>query len=131
MLLQGDCAASAGSSSCGGDEPDLEEETRTLAQRARRLVAAKARPHPYPQPYASAALSLTTWRRDCAGGPVAPGWEGGPGAWKCPKDLDLRFMWGWGTQEPTIIRLEELRGALPVLRLESARSRAYVKVKGG
>lgn len=43
-LLAGDCAGSA-SSSCGGDggaeEPELDEETLALAQRARRLVAAK------------------------------------------------------------------------------------------
>ena len=43
-LLAGDCAASV-SSSCGGDggaeEPELDEETLLLAQRARRLVAAK------------------------------------------------------------------------------------------
>lgn len=46
-LLQGAGGGSGGSSSCGGaggrEEPDLEEETRALAQRARHLVAAKAR----------------------------------------------------------------------------------------
>jgi hypothetical protein len=43
-LLAGDGAGGGGGAGGGVEEPELEEETRALAQRARRLVAAKARP---------------------------------------------------------------------------------------